>query len=189
MSLAAIRKTGSMWTPGAARELAASYIDTASDRWLHVTAVAGVARELVDLGAAQELEAAAWLHDIGYAEPLARTGMHALDGARFLDLIGAPQKIVGLVAFHTGAEFEAEERGLLGKLLDFERPDQSVLDQLILADMICGPTGARVSVSRRIGDILTRYEPQHPVSRAVGQSGEYLRQASDRAASALAYPM
>jgi hypothetical protein len=30
------------------------------------------------------LEAAAWLHDIGYAPGLAVTGLHALDGARYL---------------------------------------------------------------------------------------------------------
>jgi hypothetical protein len=37
------------------------------------------------LGAdADLLEAAAWLHDIGYAPVLAATGLHASDGARYL---------------------------------------------------------------------------------------------------------
>ena len=37
------------------------------------------------LGAdAELLEAAAWLHDIGYAPGLAVAGLHALDGARYL---------------------------------------------------------------------------------------------------------
>ena len=37
------------------------------------------------LGAdADLLEAAAWLHDIGYAPSLVATGFHPLDGARYL---------------------------------------------------------------------------------------------------------
>jgi HD superfamily phosphodiesterase len=178
-----------MWTPEDAQALAATYLEQDSDRWQHVRAVASVARDLVAAGAPLELEMAAWVHDIGYAEPLARTGMHALDGARFLALVEAPPIVVGLVAFHTGAEFEADERGLLGKLLEFERPDQSLLDQMILADMVSGPRGERVSVSRRLGDILTRYEPEHPVHRAVSLSGPYLRLASERASAAAHYPM
>lgn len=189
MTLQAVQHNEVMWTPSDAKELAATYLEHGSDRWQHVQAVASVARELVAAGAPAELEIAAWLHDIGYADALARTGMHALDGARFLELLEAPQLVVGLVAFHTGAEFEAEERGLLGKLLEFERPNQSVLDQMILADMVSGPCGERVSVSQRLADILSRYEPQHPVHRAVSLSGPYLRSASERASLAAAYPM
>jgi putative nucleotidyltransferase with HDIG domain len=55
-------------------------------RWAHVQGVAARARNLAPvLGAdADLLEAAAWLHDIGYAPGLAVTGLHALDGARYL---------------------------------------------------------------------------------------------------------
>ena len=55
-------------------------------RWAHVQGVAARARSLAPvLGAdADLLEAAAWLHDIGYAPGLAVTGLHALDGARYL---------------------------------------------------------------------------------------------------------
>lgn len=189
MTLQAVQQNEAMWTPAEAQELASTYLDTGSDRWKHVSAVAEVARELVAAGASTELEVAAWLHDIGYADALARTGLHALDGARFLALLDAPPLIVGLVAFHTGAEFEADERGLLGKLLEFERPHQDVLDQMILADMICGPRGERLTVEERVDDILARYEVQHPVHRAVSQSGPYLTLASKRASLATAYPM
>ena len=53
-------------------------------RWAHVQGVAARACSLAPvLGAdADLLEAAAWLHDIGYAPDLAVTGLHALDGAR-----------------------------------------------------------------------------------------------------------
>ena len=55
-------------------------------RWAHVQGVAARARGLAPtLGAdAELLEAAAWLHDIGYLPELAQTGMHGLDGARYL---------------------------------------------------------------------------------------------------------
>jgi putative nucleotidyltransferase with HDIG domain len=55
-------------------------------RWAHVQGVAARAHSLAPvLGAdADLLEAAAWLHDIGYAPGLADTGLHALDGARYL---------------------------------------------------------------------------------------------------------
>ena len=53
-------------------------------RWAHVQGVAARARGLAPaLGAdADLLEAAAWLHDIGYTPGLAATGLHQLDGAR-----------------------------------------------------------------------------------------------------------
>jgi HD superfamily phosphodiesterase len=52
-------------------------------RWAHVQGVAARARSLAPvLGAdADLLEAAAWLHDIGYAPGLADTGLHARRGA------------------------------------------------------------------------------------------------------------
>ncbi|MFD6855509.1 HD domain-containing protein [Streptomyces diastaticus] len=48
------------------------------------------------------LVAAAWLHDIGYAPELRDTGSHPLDGARHLESLGAPARLVRLVAHHSG---------------------------------------------------------------------------------------
>ena len=84
-------------------------------RWAHVQGVAARARGLAPvLGAdADLLEAAAWLHDIGYAPDLAITGLHALDGARYLrDTQHADEMLCRLVAHHSCAIVEAEERGL-----------------------------------------------------------------------------
>ena len=55
-------------------------------RWKHSLGVADRARTIAPtLGAdAELLEAAAVLHDIGYAPDLAKTGFHPLDGARYL---------------------------------------------------------------------------------------------------------
>jgi putative nucleotidyltransferase with HDIG domain len=52
------------------------------------------------------------LHDIGYAPSLVATGFHPVDGARFLRAQGTPEVVVSLVAHHSGAVFEAEQRGL-----------------------------------------------------------------------------
>jgi HD superfamily phosphodiesterase len=56
------------------------------DRWRHVQGVAAWAEEVskrVGVMSA-DLLAAAWLHDIGYAPNLVSTGLHPLDGVRYL---------------------------------------------------------------------------------------------------------
>ncbi|MGH3588381.1 MAG: HD domain-containing protein, partial [Pseudonocardia sp.] len=69
-----------------ARDLARSLLERELPvRWAHSRGVAGQAVALGRLvpAHADVLEAAAWLHDIGYASPLAVTGFHPLDGARY----------------------------------------------------------------------------------------------------------
>jgi HD superfamily phosphodiesterase len=65
------------WAESLARTLLA---DTLPRRWSHVQGVAAQVRTLKpSLGTdAELLEAAAWLHDIGYAPELAVTGLHGL---------------------------------------------------------------------------------------------------------------
>ncbi|ETB45481.1 phosphohydrolase, partial [Mycobacterium avium 10-5560] len=70
------------------------------------------------------LVAAAWLHDIGYAPSVRRTGFHPLDGAEFVRSAGFGKLVASLVAFHTGAHVEASERGLQG-LSEFGDPPRS----------------------------------------------------------------
>ena len=84
-------------------------------RWAHVQGVAARAGSLAPvLGAdADLLEAATWLHDIGYAPSLTFTGLHQLDGARYLrDAQHADDVLCRLVAHHSCAIIEAGERGL-----------------------------------------------------------------------------
>src|SRR5579864_7625411 len=88
-------------------------------RWAHVQGVAARAQSLAPvLGAdADLLEAAGWLHDIGYTPGLAATGFHPLDGARYLrDAQHADVLLCRLVAHHSCAIIEAEERGLADAL-------------------------------------------------------------------------
>jgi putative nucleotidyltransferase with HDIG domain len=160
------------------------------NRWHHVQLVAKTVDELLAEHPTKErVLCAAWLHDIGYAPELVMTGMHALDGAAHLRRIGVPQAVVSLVAHHTGAEFEAEERELGADLASFPRPAQDELDLLILADLLSGPTGDRVTVDERLADIFERYAPEHPVHRAVSRSRKYLEDCCQRAAAAVGYPM
>jgi hypothetical protein len=140
-------------------------------RWAHVQGVAARARSLAPvLGAdADLLEAAAWLHDIGYTPGLAVTGLHALDGARYLrDAQHADAMLCRLVAYHSCAIIEAEGRGLADILsLEFE-PAPDVLSRVLTyCDMTTSPDGELVSVERRLAEIHRRYGPGHLVSRSI----------------------
>jgi putative nucleotidyltransferase with HDIG domain len=140
-------------------------------RWTHVQGVAARARSLAPvLGAdAELLEAAAWLHDIGYAPGLAVTGLHALDGARYLrDVQHADAMLCRLVAHHSCAIVEAEERGLADVLRREFEPAPHVLSAVLTyCDMTTSPDGELVPVDRRIAEIHHRYGPGHLVSRSI----------------------
>ena len=84
-------------------------------RWSHVRAVAAKAAQISLVLSPEErpiLLAAAWLHDVGYATEAVKSGLHALDGARWLRSRGLDERIVRLVANHSCALLEAAERGL-----------------------------------------------------------------------------
>src|SRR5664280_3268255 len=98
-----------------AKQEARAHLFLLGARWLHVQAVAARAAELAQSVPAPDrslLIAAAWLHDIGYAPDIVATDFHALDGARFLRNEGWDARVCVLVAHHSCARFEAEERGI-----------------------------------------------------------------------------
>ena len=138
-------------------------------RWAHVQGVAARARSLAPvLGAdADLLEAAAWLHDIGYAPSLAATGFHPLDGARYLrDARHADALLCRLVAHHSCAFIEAEERGLADILsCEFEPGPYALSSVLTCCDMTTSPDGELVPVEQRLAEIHHRYGLGHLVSR------------------------
>jgi hypothetical protein len=140
-------------------------------RWAHVQGVAARARSLASiLGAdAGLLEAAAWLHDIGYAPGLAATGFHPLDGARYLrDTQHADALLCRLVAHHSSASIEAGERGLAGILSrEFEPAPEALSSVLTYCDMTTSPDGEPVPVEQRLAEIQHRYGPGHLVSRSI----------------------
>ncbi len=169
-----------------ARRLARDYLAAELPRrWMHVQAVAARAVELG--GAVAEdrdvLVSAAWLHDIGYAPGLVDTGFHPLDGARFLRRRGFPDRVVRLVAHHTGAVVEAEERGLAGLLVgEFEREVSATADLLWYCDLTTGPDGERVAVEERLAEIRDRYGPGDVVTRFIERATPELLAAAARGA-------
>ncbi|MFI7316002.1 HD domain-containing protein [Streptomyces venezuelae] len=170
-------------TPEGAAELAESLLPPLGNRWLHTQAVAQRAREAAPVVHESErdlLVAAAWLHDLGYAPELRETGFHPLDGARHLESLGAPDRLVRLVAHHSGAVYEAEQRGLSAELAVYDREDSAVLDALIYADMTTGPAGQSFDFEQRIEEILVRYEPGSEVHTAISKARPYLGAAVER---------
>ena len=140
-------------------------------RWAHVQGVAAQARSLAPIlgDDADLLEAAAWLHDIGYSPELADTGFHPLDGARYLrDIEHAGTDLCRLVANHSCAILEAEDRGLADVLSsEFPSPDPKLNDALAYCDMTTTPTGGVVSVQARISEIVERYGPHNVVTQFI----------------------
>jgi hypothetical protein len=175
------------WTVARARELAESCLRDMGGRWLHVQAVGRWAEELQRRGldVSDAVVVAAWLHDVGYGESVVDTGFPPIDGARWLADQGAPPGVVALVAYHSGARYKAEERGLADALAQFSEPDPDELDLLTLIDMSTGPTGVRVAVNERLAEILKRYPSDDPVHRAVSRSRSYLQDSAGRAAKRL----
>ena len=160
---------------GTAAELAQRHLDmpALANRWRHVQAVAQRAGQLVaavDLADRNLLVAAAWLHDIGYAPELTQTGMHAIDGAHHLLRSDFPLRLAALVAHHSGARFEAGERGLTHALDEFMLEDGPVPDALATADLTTGPQGQAMTFDARMTEILHRYPPHSPVHQAMLQA-------------------
>jgi len=171
-----------------ARDLARLLLaDSIPRRWSHSQGVGRKAESVAHLvgDAAPALVSAAWLHDVGYASPLNRLGFHPVDGARYVRQQGQ-ERLASLIAYHSGARFEAEERGLVDELAQFEPEDGPLLDALTYADMTTGPAGQRVDLEERIAEILERYPPDDPVHRAVSRSYPLLRETVDRTRARLA---
>ena len=177
--------------PSWAQQLAGELLqDPLPRRWAHVQGAAARARSLAPvLGVdADLLEAAAWLHDIGYAPGLATTGLHQLDGARYLrDAQHADAMLCRLVAHHSCAIIEASERGLADVLSSEFDPAPYVLSSVLMCcDMTTSPDGEPVPVEQRLAEIRDRYGSGDLVSRSMRRATPMIlravEQVHDRAA-------
>ncbi|MFC5186035.1 HD domain-containing protein [Actinomadura harenae] len=173
-----------------ARELARDHLESPLPRrWAHTQGVAQQARSLVLIlgDQADLLEAAAWLHDIGYAPDLAITGFHPLDGARYLrDVQRAEEHLCRLVAHHSCALIEARERGVADLLVDeFGATPPDLIEALIYCDMTTSPDGDYLPVEQRLAEILSRYGDGHPVTRSITRSSPNLIDAVHRVSAEL----
>jgi hypothetical protein len=125
------------------------------------------------------LEAAAWLHDVGYLPRLAVTGLHGLDGASYLrDVQHAHPILCRLVAHHSCAIIEADERGLADVLRrEFATPPQPLADALTFCDMTTSPDGEPMNVDRRLAEIRQRYGSGHLIGRSIRRATPMILQA------------
>lgn len=177
-SVEPMKKNTAAW----ASELARKHLETTLPRrWAHTQGVARQARTLAPIvgDKADLLEAAAWLHDIGYAPDLVNTGFHPLDGARYLrDTHHADTHLCRLVAHHSCAFIEARERGFTNALTQGFGADPPMLsDFLIYCDMTTSPDGSLVRVDSRLSEIRNRYGPRHVVTRFIDIAEPRLKEA------------
>jgi len=172
-----------------AHDLAEDLLHDLPERWAHT---AGVARRAAELAAAigdddaELLVAAAWLHDIGYAERLTDTGFHPLDGGRHLLRHGWPRRLTALVAHHSGACYVAEARGLTSEMSQFPREESPLAEALTYADQTVGPHGRRMGVRDRIADMLARHGKDSPNAVVHHVRGPYLLDVARRVEQRLA---
>jgi putative nucleotidyltransferase with HDIG domain len=159
-------------------------------RWAHSQGVAARASSLAAVIGQDSglLHAAAVLHDIGYAPRLATTGFHPLDGARFLrDVHGRDERLVRLVANHSFALMEAEERGLREDL-EAEFPlleGQLLVDALLYCDMTTTPDGKPTTARARVAEIVSRYGADSVVGRFIRRAEPGILAAVGRVEAAL----
>ncbi|MEV4535392.1 HD domain-containing protein [Asanoa sp. NPDC049518] len=143
-------------------------------RWSHSQGVGRKAESVAHLvgDQAEALVRAAWLHDVGYAPDLVRTGLHQLDGARYLrDVAQVDSLVCRLVAHHSCAAIEARNRDLAEQLLaEFPEVDGLVADALTYADMTTSPDGDPVDVDRRLEEILSRYGNGDVVAESIREA-------------------
>ena len=167
---------------GWARDLARTLLEEQLPRrWAHTQGVAAQAERLDGvLGPDTDLlTAAAWLHDVGYSPALVETGFHPLDGARYLrDVQKADKLLCQLVAHHSCADLEADERGFEKELTrEFEPASEELAKALIYCDMTTDPDGRMVTFDERLDEIQSRYGSDHVVSRAMRVAAPMIRRA------------
>ncbi|HEX6686067.1 MAG TPA: HD domain-containing protein [Candidatus Limnocylindrales bacterium] len=175
-----------------ARNLARGMLEVSlPDRWAHTQGVARAAESIADvlLEDGETLVCAAWLHDIGYSIECDRVGFHPLDGARWLrDMYEADQRLCRLVANHTCARIEAENRGLADALLwEFPPVNGLVADALTYCDMTTSPKGERVEVRERLEEILSRYGEGSIVAESIKRARPEIEQSAKHVETAISW--
>jgi putative nucleotidyltransferase with HDIG domain len=172
-----------------ARAVTKTLLSGDETRWRHTIGVAARADEVaitVPAADREMLVAAAWLHDVGYSQELAKTGFHPLDGAAFLLRTGWPMRIAALVAHHSGAEIVARFNGCGDALADYPHETGAVADALTYADQTTGPVGQRVDVRARIDEAVRRHGPKSIQARANPIRSPYLLALASRVQTRLA---
>lgn len=167
----------------AARLLAYQVLKPLPGRWSHTRTVAAQARAVAQAVEPQDrdlLQAAAWLHDIGYAPAAVDTGFHPLDGARLAARLDWPPRLTALIAHHSGALFVARTSGWAEELAAYPNEASAVTDALIYADQTTGPTGWVLPAAVRIAGSLAHHGSDSPQQHAAAQRTPHLLAAISR---------
>lgn len=145
---------------------------------------AWVARRIPERLDGEAVAAAALLHDIGYADALARTGFHPLDGALHLAALDWPDDVVRLVAHHSHARLVAPYHGV-GAHLELVPPVAGLAaDVLTYADLTAGIDGRGSTVADRIADMRVRHAKRTHIPKRVREQRYELLAASAGAVEA-----
>jgi HD domain-containing protein len=175
-----------------ARHLAETLLADMPERRRHSAGVARRAEQLAgtlpDPADAGTLVAAAWLHDIGYAEAVRVTGFHPLDGGTYLRGARWPERIASLVAHHSEALCVARIQGMADLLASFPVEYGAVTDALTYADQTVGPNGREMGFEERLDDMLRRHGPTSPNAVAHPWRAPRLRAAVRRVEGRLSTP-
>jgi HD domain len=164
-----------------ARSIAERLLAPLGDRWRHARAVGQRAQEVGRILSEPErrfLVAAAYLHDVGYAPALRRTGLHQLDGAHYVRSLGQ-ERLASLIAHHSESRFEVQLRGFGDELGLYEREASWTTDALTYCDLTTGPLGQPMTLDERITEVEQRYG-QGEIVTALRQATPYLAAAVAR---------
>ena len=128
------------------------------------------------------VECGALIHDIGKTVRHARTGFHPLDGAVFVSENGGSDPLAALVAWHSSAEYEAQE---LGVKIPYKR-EISLASRIIdVVDATTNQQGMRVTIEERTRDIELRYSSESATVKAWHQFLPELRESQEIVCAAL----
>jgi hypothetical protein len=84
------------------------------------------------------------------------------------------ERLVGLVAHHTGARFEAEAHGLADRITTFQDEASAVSTALAYNGLTTGPAGECVTPAERLAEIERRYGRTSLVVRALANASDTL---------------
>jgi hypothetical protein len=140
-----------------AEKIARRKLETSENaRWIHTQGVVLRAQTVLPLvgNDAELLLAAAFLHDIGYALNIRKTGNVGVDGARYLRSVNAPDRLVGLIADHWRNSCLQVVDGSDSLSSEFETEGETVLrDALWWSDLTTNAAGQITSIGERLEEL------------------------------------
>jgi hypothetical protein len=143
-----------------AQTLAHSLLSDDPKRLAHVRGAAlisSMAAGALQFANPDAVTAAAWLHDIGYASSVARTGFHPLDGALFLAREGWPHSVVLLVAHHSHAAVLAPYYRVHHHMALLDHLPGDADDIITFSDLRAGVNGLGADPKERVEDMRLRH--------------------------------